>query len=205
MVFVEGISLTPNQGTQTQNIPPITSVSDNKVRSAAGICLDPIEYKIKPRHTKDPWVANKASFFPFDKKLKSLVNMIVPETIAHVIPAIATVVNLGVSFFHLKLTENTANPQADNRPNNNPSNEVYILIPIAIMAIPMAAITIAIHTLKDTFSFKNKNPNNAVIKGMAAKHNNVTAAVVFVIDQMKVIIAVPSPIPPIKPDIPIFK
>ena len=64
---------------------------------------------------------------------------------------------------------------------------------------------IEIQTFKDIFSFKNKNPNNAVIKGIAAKHNNVIAAVVLVIDQIKVIFAVPSPMPPIIPDIPIFK
>ena len=54
IVFVVGISLIPNKGNQTQKIPPITSVRDNKVSSAAGIALDPIEYKIKPRQTKVP-------------------------------------------------------------------------------------------------------------------------------------------------------
>jgi len=42
------------------------------------------------------------------------------------------------------------------------------------------------------------------MNGIAAKHNNVTAAVVLEIDQIKVIMAVPRPIPPIIPDIPIF-
>ena len=42
MVFVAGTSLIPSQGSQTQNIPPITSVKDNKVKSAAGIFFDPI-------------------------------------------------------------------------------------------------------------------------------------------------------------------
>ena len=54
MVLVVGISLIPNKGNHTQNIPPITSVKDNKVNSAAGIALDPIEYKINPRQTKVP-------------------------------------------------------------------------------------------------------------------------------------------------------
>ena len=54
MVFVDGISFIPNKGSHTQKIPPITSVKDNKVSSAAGIALDPIEYKIKPKHTKVP-------------------------------------------------------------------------------------------------------------------------------------------------------
>ena len=43
MVFVDGISLIPNKGSQTQKIPPITSVKDNNVNSAAGITLEPIE------------------------------------------------------------------------------------------------------------------------------------------------------------------
>ena len=43
MVLVDGTSLIPNNGNQTQKIPPITSVKDNKVNSAAGIALEPIE------------------------------------------------------------------------------------------------------------------------------------------------------------------
>jgi hypothetical protein len=54
IVLVVGISFIPNNGNQTQKIPPITSVSDSNVNSAAGIALDPIEYKIKPRQTKVP-------------------------------------------------------------------------------------------------------------------------------------------------------
>ena len=54
IVFVDGISLIPKKGIHTQNIPPITSVNDNKVSSAAGIAFDPIEYKIKPKHTSVP-------------------------------------------------------------------------------------------------------------------------------------------------------
>ena len=53
-MFVDGISLIPNNGNQTQKIPPITSVKDNKVNSAAGMAFDPIEYKIKPRQTRVP-------------------------------------------------------------------------------------------------------------------------------------------------------
>ena len=60
MVFVEGISLIPNNGNQTQKIPPITSVKDNNVNSAAWIALDPIEYKIRPKHTNTPWRENIA-------------------------------------------------------------------------------------------------------------------------------------------------
>ena len=54
IVLVEGISLIPNNGNQTQKIPPITSVKDNKVNSAAGVAFDPIEYNINPKHTKVP-------------------------------------------------------------------------------------------------------------------------------------------------------
>ena len=53
-MLVVGISFIPNKGSHTQKIPPITSVRDNKVNSAAGIALDPIEYKINPRQTNVP-------------------------------------------------------------------------------------------------------------------------------------------------------
>jgi len=36
----------------------MTSVKESKVNSAAGIALDPIEYKIKPKQTKVPWMEN---------------------------------------------------------------------------------------------------------------------------------------------------
>ena len=49
-----GTSLIPNKGNQTQNIPPITSVKESKVSSAAGIAFEPMEYKINPRQTKIP-------------------------------------------------------------------------------------------------------------------------------------------------------
>ena len=60
IVFVEGISFIPKNGNQTQKIPPITSVNESKVSSAAGIAFDPIEYKINPMHTKTPCKENKA-------------------------------------------------------------------------------------------------------------------------------------------------
>ena len=58
MVLLSGTSLIPNKGNHTQNIPPITSVNDNNVNSAAGIAFDPIEYKINPRQTRVPWREN---------------------------------------------------------------------------------------------------------------------------------------------------
>ena len=54
IVYVDGTSLIPNSGNHTQKIPPMTSVKDNKVNSAAGIALEPIEYKMSPKHTKTP-------------------------------------------------------------------------------------------------------------------------------------------------------
>ena len=59
MVLVDGTSLIPNNGSQTQKIPPTTSVKDHRVYSAAGIALDPIEYKINPKQTKVPCKENK--------------------------------------------------------------------------------------------------------------------------------------------------
>ena len=60
IVFVDGTSFIPNNGNHTQKIPPTTSVKDNKVNSAAGIALDPIEYKINPKQTSVPCKENKA-------------------------------------------------------------------------------------------------------------------------------------------------
>ena len=50
----------PKIGNQTQKIPPITSVNDNNVNSAAGIALEPMEYKIRPKQTNVPWRENNA-------------------------------------------------------------------------------------------------------------------------------------------------
>ena len=205
MVLLVGISLIPNIGIHTQKIPPITSVKDKRVNSAAGIALDPIEYKIKPKQTNVPCSANKPSFLLDDKKFKSFWRITTSENKQQNKPARATVVNLGVSFFHLNETEKIENPTADARPNIKPLIVPKEELPIAMITTPVDATNIAIQTLTDIFSFKNKKPNKAVIKGIAAKLNNVIAAVVFVMDQIKVIIAVPSPIPPIIPDIPIFK
>ena len=53
-VVFDGTSFIPSIGSHTQKIPPITSVKDKSVSSAAGITLDPIEYRIKPKQTKVP-------------------------------------------------------------------------------------------------------------------------------------------------------
>ena len=56
----EGISFIPKIGIHTQKIPPITSINDNSVSSAAGITFEPIEYKIKPIQTNVPCKENSA-------------------------------------------------------------------------------------------------------------------------------------------------
>lgn len=120
-------------------------------------------------------------------------------------PASATVVNLGVSFLHLNVTEKTEKPIDDVIPKIKPIKEFFSVLPNAIIIIPIVAIIIATQTLKDIFSFKNKNPSNAVKKGIAAKQSNVMAAVVFVIEYINVTIAIPKPHPPIRPEIPTLK
>ena len=97
-------------------------------------------------------------------------------------PAKATVVNLGVSFLHLNVTEKTENPIEAVRPNTNPIKDFSLVLPSAIISMPAVAMTIEIQTFKEIFSFKNKKANNAVKKGIAAKQSNVTAALVLVIE-----------------------
>ena len=97
-------------------------------------------------------------------------------------PAIATVVNFGVSFFHRKVTEKTEKPTEDAIPKTKPVKVFFPVLSIDIIKIPTDAMAIAIQTFKEIFSFKNKKPSNAVINGIAARHNKVTAAVVLVIE-----------------------
>ena len=205
IVLFEGTSLIPNQGSHTQKIPPIISTNDNKVNSVAGIDLDPIEYNINPRQTKVPWTPNNVWFLADDKKSRSWFIIIKHEKAAQISPAIATVENFGVSFLHLKDTEKIAKPNADIRPNIRPKIDPLFSLSNAIIIIPIDAKIMDSQTLKETFSFKNRKPNKAVINGMAARHKSVTAADVFVIDQIKDIIAIAKPVPPSKPEIPILK
>ena len=90
-------------------------------------------------------------------------------------------------------------------PKINPNNEFFSVLPVAIIIIPMVAMNIAIQTFTEILSFKNKKPNKAVKKGMAAKQSNVIAALVLVIEYINVIIATPRPRPPINPETPILK
>ena len=182
IVLVDGISLIPNKGNQTQKMPPITSVRESKVSSAAGIAFEPIEYKIKPIQTIVPCNENKNPLWLVERK-KDLVIMInIAATKTQNNPAIATVVNFGVSFLHLNDTEKTENPIDEIIPKINPIKEFFSVFPKAIIIMPIVAINIAIHTLTEIFSFKSKKPSKAVKKGIAAKHNRVIAAVVFVIE-----------------------
>ena len=205
MVLVVGISLIPNKGNHTQNIPPITSVRDNKVNSAAGIALDPIEYKINPKQTRVPCRENNELLKLDEKNTRSLLKIIIEAKITQKKPAKAVVVNFGVSLRHLNETENTEKPTDEVIPKTNPINDVSVLLPIAIIPIPIVAISIDTHTFKEIFSFRNKKANRAVKNGIAAKHNNVIAALVLVIENIKQIIATPSPEPPTKPEVPILK
>ena len=120
-------------------------------------------------------------------------------------PANAVVVNFGVSLRHLKLTENTANPIEDVIPKTKPIKDASDVLPTAIIPIPIVAINIDIQTFKEIFSFKNRKASKAVKNGIAAKQSRVIAALVFVIENIKEIIATPRPDPPIKPDKPILK
>ena len=108
--------------------------------------------------------------------------MKIVATIKQKNPENATVVNFGVSFLHRKVTEKTEKPIEDAKPNIKPIRDALLVFPNAIITIPIVAIIIAIQTFKEIFSLKNKKPNNAVKKGIAAKHNKVIAAVVFVIE-----------------------
>jgi hypothetical protein len=134
-----------------------------------------------------------------------LVKIIIEAKITQKNPAKAVVVNFGVSLRHLKDTENTEKPTDEVIPKTNPIIVFWLSVPIAIIAIPIVAIIIDIQTFKVIFSLKNKKANNAVKKGIAAKHNKVIAALVLVIENIKQIIAIPRPEPPIRPEMPILK
>ena len=111
-----------------------------------------------------------------------MIKIISAANIKQKSPATATVVNLGVSFLHLSETENIEKPTEEVIPKRNPIKEFFSVFPIAIIIIPMVAIKIDIQTLIEIFSFNNKYANIAVKKGIAARHNNVIAALVLVIE-----------------------
>ena len=80
------------------------------------------------------------------------------------------------------MTEKTENPNEDVIPNISPISEFSPVLPKAIITIPRVATIIENQTLNDICSFKKINAKSAVKKGIAAKHNKVIAAVVFVIE-----------------------
>ena len=138
-------------------------------------------------------------------KVMLLVTITIDASEKQTSPEKATVVNFGVSFLHLKETEKIEKPIDEVIPNISPNKELFSVFPNAIIIIPNAAMKIAIHTFNDILSFKNKKPSKAVKNGIAARQSKVTAALVWVIENINVIIAKASPRPPIMPEIPIFK
>ena len=64
-----------------------------------------------------------------DKKFASLFKSITVENKKQNKPAIATVVNLGVCFLHLRLTEKIEKPSADTNPNIRPIKEFSSVLP----------------------------------------------------------------------------
>ena len=117
-----------------------------------------------------------------EKKFKSFVIIAIEANTKQKKPAKATVVNLGVSFLHLSVTEKTEKPIDDVSPNTKPIKDFSPVLPVAIISIPTVAIIIDIQTLKEILSLKNKKANNAVKKGIAARQSKVIAALVLVIE-----------------------
>ena len=102
----------------------------------------------------------------------------IKEKVAQNNPATATVVKVGVFFLHLKETEKIENPNDDKRPIAKPNKVPRCLLVKAIKVIPIAAITIEVKVIIETFSLRKIYPNIAVINGIAANIKSVTAAVV---------------------------
>ncbi len=156
MVFVDGISLIPKSGSHTQKIPPITSVKDSKVSSAAGIAFDPMEYKIKPKQTNVPCNENIELLKLEEKNVCFVIKIIIVAKIKQNNPAIATVVNFGVSFLHLSVTEKIEKPIEEVMPKMNPIKELFSVLPKAMIIIPIVAKDIETQTLSEIFSLRNK-------------------------------------------------
>ena len=119
------------------------------------------------------------------------------------IPPVDIVVSFGIFFFHLRETVKPAKPNEDNRPLIKPNKVPLCLLSNDINIIPAAAIIKAIKVVLEIFSLKNMYAKIAAKKGIAANIIIVTAAVVVVIDSIKVILAIPRLIPPINPEKPI--
>ncbi len=123
---------------------------------------------------------------------------------AAIIPPNDTVVSFGTFFLHRRETVNPAKAEDEINPLIKPNSVPVSLLSKDIKIIPAAAIIIAINVLFEIFSFKKIYASKAAIKGIAPNIIMVTAAVVVVIENTKVILAIPRHIPPINPDKPIF-
>ena len=99
---------------------------------------------------------------------------------------------------------NPAKADDDINPLIKPNNVPVSLLSKEIKIIPVAAIIIAMRVLFEIVSFKKMYANKAAIKGIAPNIIKVTAAVVVVIENTKVILAIPRHVPPIRPAKPIF-
>ena len=123
-MFVSGTSLIPKIGNQTQKTPPKTSVKDNKVNSVAGKLLDPIVNNTNPLQTKKPCNAESNEFLKFNEKVISEKNNAIKEIIKQNSPPNATVVNFGVSFFHLNVTAKIEKPKEEMSPHIIPKKSL---------------------------------------------------------------------------------
>ena len=85
-----------------------------------------------------------------------MIKIIIPANTKQNNPATATVVNLGVSFRHLSVTENIEKPIEEVIPKRKPIREFFSVLPNAIIIIPTVAIKIETQTFKEIFSFKNR-------------------------------------------------
>ena len=153
-MFRLGTSLIPNKGNQTQNIPAKTSVRDNKVNSAACKNFDFKQYNINPEQTKNPCKEDRDEFLNEINILSPLKIRTIIATRVQKRPPIATVVNFGVFFRHLRVTVYPANPSEDNSPFIKPNNVPPFLLSNDINIIPIAAIEIENNVGFDIFSFK---------------------------------------------------
>ena len=124
--------------------------------------------------------------------------------LAAIIPPKDTVVSFGIFFLHRRETVNPAKADDDINPLIKPNNVPVSLLSKEIKIIPVAAIIMATRVLFEIVSFKKKYASKAAIKGIAPNIIKVTAAVVVVIENTKVILAIPRHIPPTNPEKPIF-
>ena len=128
-VFKLGTSLIPKIGSQTQKIPPKTSVRERRVRSAAGKYLALAEYIIRAEQTKKPCNDESEVFLSDTKILISLKYKTKRDISAAKIPPIETVVNFGTFFFHLRETVKHANAEQEIKPLIKPNN-----VPVSLLS-----------------------------------------------------------------------